>query len=228
MKSDESKTTNEQQPLEALPMDVIETPDATADTGTTLAGPPHDGEGYEGVTVLIVISNPMHGSLMAASVRQNLLGADADVQFVVQKGTLIETVLNSLPDVQTERIILMTEGMFILNPVTIYDIGVWKMPMDRMPTLYHKSALTEVLTYLKGNYPYADIADSYHDMTPNHNIRPLPAGDWHTEPWLLPVISKDPSIEAISKYAEWKKFMHVSPDSWSPSLIAHLKKRFWT
>ena len=228
MKDYESKNPNKQKDLETLPMAVIDAPDATSDAGTSLDGPPSDGEGCESVTVLIVINNQVYGSLMAASVRQNLYGADADVQIAVQKGTLIETVLNHLPDVQTERIILMTEGMFILNPVTICDIGVWKMPMDRMPMLYHKSVLTEVLTYLKRNYPYADIADSYHDLTRNYDILPLPAGDWHTEPWLLPVVSNDPSIEVLSKYAQWKKFMHVSPRSWSPSLITHLKRRFQT
>ena len=225
--------------LEPVSMAVIETSDpaATAPVGTapvgsadgtaaTVAGPPRDGQGCEGVTVVIVFNDADRANITAASVRQNLIGADADVRLVRQQDTLVETLLHCLEEATAERIVLMNDAMFILNPVTLYDIGVLKKPADRMPALFHRSALLEVLTYLKANYPYADIATSYRDLTPLRDVRPLEEGDWRTSPWLLPVVSRSPDIRALSKFAEWKKFLYVSPQSWTDALTVHLKKRF--
>ena len=230
MNENENKTDAAvEQPKNTESVAAAEAPDTQSETGTDVAGQdvPRDGEGCESVTVVIIARDGKHGELMARSVKKNLIGVDADIQMVTGENlcdTDIETLLNHMPHIRTERLILMTEGMVILNPVTIYNIGVRKAPAAGMPSLMHKSVLEPLLKELGTDLPYADIADAYANITPE--VAPIIIGDWRSDPWLLPVVSKDPSIKAVADFAKWKKFMHIGPESWSDQLVKFLEERF--
>lgn len=229
MENENKTTAAVEQPESTQPVAAAEAPDTTSQTGTDVAGQdvPRDGEGCESVTIVIIARDAKHGWLMARSVMKNLIGVDADIHLVTENNlcdTDIETLQNHLPHIQTDRLIMMTEGMVILNPVTIHDIGLRKSPAAKMPTLMYKSVLKPLLQEMKADLPYADIAETYIRATPE--VKPIPVGDWRTDPWLLPVISKNPNIEAVEKFAQWKKFMHVGPDSWSDGLVKFLEERF--
>jgi len=219
------KVTTKQQPENTKSVEAttaLATDESSSGTAT-----PSDGEGCESVTVIIIARNEKHGELMLRSVKKNLIGVDADVHLVTGdnvKNTDVETLLAQMPEVKTERIVLMTEGVFILNPSTIFDIGARKTPAANMPALMYKSVLEPLLKQMKEELPYADVADTYARVTPE--VTPAIIGNWRKDPWLLPVISKNPPREALEEYGAWKKFMHVSPDSWSPDLVKFLENRF--
>ena len=250
MKTNESKTKKtDKQHVDSKakgtePVATAETPDTESKTGTEVEGPdaPTDGEGCESVTVVIVCRDPRHCHLAPCSVRKNLTGVNAEILMVPisDKTTDINAVLGCLPEVKTERIILMTDSMIVLNPVTLGDVQVVKaikagtagdgsMILNfntRTPVLLHKSALEPLLLAMKEELPYGDIADTYFKGVLPEGHRPVLLGDWRTDPWLLPVVSKNPSIEAVEKFAGWKKFMHVGPESWSDGLEKYLEERF--
>jgi hypothetical protein len=220
-------------------MEDAETPDTTS--GGNVERPsdaPADGKGCEGVTVVIITDNEAHGRLMALSVSQHLIGVDADIHLVTGeqlRDTLAETLAAHMPHIETERIILMTDGMILLNPVMLADVAVVKATMagghccfsTATPVLMHKSALQVFLdTLAKEQLLHTDVADAYFRGTLPEGFRPLQIDDWKTDPWLLPVVSKNPNIEAVRKFASWKKFMHVGPDSWSDDLVKFLEERF--
>jgi len=195
---------------------------------------PTDSKGCEAVTVIVIESEDFAGDIAVRSVKQNLKGVDADIQVV--KGDLdVETLKSSLDFVQTERIIIMTANMIILNPVLLSDIALVKAKKmgntitanTGMPVMVHKSALEVLLKEAEeANQPHIDILDTYFPNTVPTGFTPFILGDWNKDPFVLPVVSKNPSIEAISKFAEWKKFMHIGPDSWSEDLKAYLENRF--
>lgn len=207
----------------------------TRDTDTSTA--PADGEGCEAVTIVIIARDDKHAELMAQSVKKNLTGVDADIHAVTGENlrdTDVETLLEHLPHVKTERIILMTDGMFIMNPVTIYDIGLRKADMitkdiptyqTRMPMLMHKSVLKPLLEEMKRDRPYADVMDTYGSCV-NTDVKPLILKPWNTDYWLLPVVSKEPSETTLAQWAARQRFMHVSPQSWGKTVMKFLEKRF--
>lgn len=212
----------------------VEAP-ATVETPATTEAPA-DSKGCEAVTVIVIESEnfAVGAAIAVRSVRQNLKGVDADIQVV--KGDLnVETLKSSLGFVQTERIILMTANMIILNPVLLSDIALVKAKKigstitanTGMPVMVHKSALEVLLKEAEeANQPHIDILDTYFPGTVPTGFTPFILGDWNKDPFVLPVVSKNPSIEAISKFAEWKKFMHIGSDSWSEGLKAYLENRF--
>lgn len=212
----------------------VEAP-ATVETPATTEAPA-DSKGCEAVTVIVIESEDfaVGAAIAVRSVRQNLKGVDADIQVV--KGDLnVETLKSSLDFVQTERIILMTANMIILNPVLLSDIALVKAKKmgntitanTGMPVMVHKSALEVLLKEAEeASQPHIDILDTYFPGTVPTGFTPFILGDWNKDPFVLPVVSKNPSIEAIGKFAEWKKFMHIGPDSWSEDLKAYLENRF--
>lgn len=202
---------------------------------------PRDGKGCESVTVVIIAHNENSDGLIGRLVKKNLVGVDADIHLVSGEhlmDTDIETLLEHLPLVKTERIILMTESMAILNPVTIYDIGVRKaLPLGigddgqqlldfntHMPVLMHKSVLEPMLQELKENSPHADLFDSYgRKVMPE--VRPVVIGDWRTDPWLLPVVTKDPPAKALEDFGRWKKFLYVAEPDWPQTVVEFIEAR---
>ena len=253
MKEDESKakepataaeeTTTEQQSESTQSVAAPEALDtasgsASGENVEQPAGAPSDGEGCESVTVVIIARDEKHGKLMARSVKKNLIGVDADIQLVNGDNlcdTDIETLLNHMPHIRTERLILMTEGMVILNPVMLGDVSVVKAVkagqyfdfFTQTPVLMHKSALQGLIDALvKADRLHSDVVNDYFPGILPTNFTPVLIGDWTKDPWLLPVISKDPNIAIVKKYAEWKKFMHVGPGSWSEGMVKFLEERF--
>ena len=230
---------NESKSETAESVETPETPDTQSETRTDVEKPadtPTDGEGCEGVTVIIAAI--AYGALMAQSVQKNLTGVDADIHLVTEENlrdTLAETLAEHMPHVKTERIILMTDGMMILNPVTLGDIACVKAKKvgkvlnfsTNTPVLMHKSALSALLSEAaESGLDHIDVIDSYFKGTLPEGFTPVILGDWKSDPWLLPAVTRNPSIEAVGKYAKWKKFMHISPDSWSDDLVKYLEDRF--
>lgn len=221
----EEENENKTQPAAEEPQAAAESV-ATVETPDTDA--PKDGAGCEAVTVVIIARDEKRGELAAMSVRKNLIGVDAEVHVVSGADvcdTDVETLLKYLPLVKTERIILMLEGMLILNPVTIYDIGVQKVPADCVPSLMHKSALEQLLSWMHENAPHADIAYENQSRV-LHDVAPITLGDWKTDPWLLPIVSENPPRKALEKYAPEKKFAYVSPQSWTDEVVQFFEERF--
>lgn len=232
MKKNENKkpTVAAEQPKNAQP-----------ESGTVMeesANTPRDGKGCESVTVIIIANDDMHGKITALSVKKNLIGVDADIHVVSGehvKDTLLETLEEHLLHVGTERIVLMTDGIVILNPVNLGDIAVVKAQKlgdalnynVGMPVLMYKSALETLISECKAaDLIHVDIVDTYLKGTLPEGFTPLLVGSWTTDPWVLPLVSRNPNIQTVRNYARWKKFMHVSPDSWSEGLQKFLEERF--
>lgn len=243
MKKNESKKSAAKQPENTQSVETVETPDTQSPSGAAVEGPgnddaPADGEGCEAVTVVILEHDEQHALLAARSVKKNLLGVDALVVRLEGKdgATDAQMLYRFVTEaIQSERIILMTDGMMILNPVTLGDISVVKAVNRggvpdynvQMPVLMHRSALEELLKKaLDDDRPYIDVVNEYFHGTLPEDYRPLLLGDWKTDPWVLPVISKNPPVERIKAFAEWKKFAAIGSQSWSDGLVKFLEERF--
>lgn len=237
MTEDENKNTEAaaEQPETFEPVETVETPDTESATGDAVQGPT-DGEGCESVTVVIIAHNERQGELMGLSVKKNLTGVDADIHLVTAenlKDTDIETLLEHLPHVGTERIILMTDGMVILNPVVLGDIACVKAVKNGdtidfntlIPTLMHKSALQQLLDSLKEKKPYADIQKEYFGNCMPEGYQPTILRPWREENWLMLVTSNKPSIDALRQWGKTQKFAHIGPNSWTEDVVKFLEEK---
>ena len=239
MKEDENKNTEAaaEQPETLESVETVEAPDTESAPGDDVQGP-SDSEGCESVTVVIIAHDERQGNLIGLSVKKNLTGVDADIHLVTGehlKDSDIETILAHLPYVDTERIVLMTDGMIILNPVVLGDITCPKANKKGdtlnfntlMPVLMYKSALQQMLDSLKEeNKPYADIVNEYFDRCMPEGFQPVVLREvWREENWLMPVASKNPSIDAIRQWGATQKFAHIGPDSWTDEVIKFLEEK---
>ena len=248
MEKDEIKTTeqpaaNAGQTENIQSVETVETPDTATGGRADVERPdaPRDGEGFEAVTVVIIASDEKQGELMARSVKQNLVGVDADIHLVTGehlKDTEVDTLLEHLPHVETERIVLMTEGMVILNPVTLHDIAVPKAKYVKIadgavqdydgvkaPVMFYKSALQQLLPYIKDYLSHGSIADEYFSRV-YQGILPLNVEGWQSEPFVLPIVSSNPPRAALDEYGRWKKFAWIAPQSWTDTVVKFLEERF--
>lgn len=192
------------------------------------ADEPRDAEGMEAVTVLVMAADPEHTPLTVAGVRKFLKGVHAEVLTIApeQRGdTDIETLRRVLPMVQTERVVVIGDGQLLLQPVTLYDCAQLTTLYGRKPQMYHKSVLLPLLEELATDKPYADVAAEYFARV-LHGVTPLPVGDWRTDPWLLPVVSEQPSVHVIGQYLSRKKFAAVSPQSWTSDVLAFFSRLY--
>lgn len=240
-KENESKKAEapKEQPESTQPLESAAAADTTTEAGTNVDRPedaPADGAGFEGVTVVIITADEGRGALMARSVKQNLKGVDADIHVVSGENlrdTLPETLLAHLPHCKSERIVLMTDGMMLLNPVTLADIAVIKgkcvgeiVDYDlRMPVMQHRSVLEEFLPEMMAEYPHGNLVSFYFEAV-HGDIRPIDPCEWNKSCWLLPVISQNPPIDVVEKWAVTQKFLYVSQQSWSDDLVKFLDERF--
>ena len=216
-------------------LETVETPDTESQSGDAVQGPA-DSEGCESVTIVIIAHDEHQKELMARSVKKNLTGVDADIHLVTGenlRNTLVGTLAEHLPHVKTERMILMTDGMVILNPVLLGDIACAKAIKKEdildfntlMPVMMHKSALQQLLDSLKEEEkPYADIVNEYFGHCMPEGFQPMVLRDvWREENWLMPVASKNPSIDALRQWGVTQKFAHIGPDSWTDEVVKFLE-----
>lgn len=212
-----------EQPQDAQPVETVKTPDT--DT-------PLDGEGCEAVSVVIIHSgSDKQLDLVRRSVERNLREVDAQIVVLplAPESTVEKILSEQLAEIGTERIVLMDDSMVILNPVTLADIAVIKADAEHnyspnMPCMMRKSILQQFIPFKQQELPHSTLVDAYFRNV-EHDIRPIPVGDWKTNPWLLPVISINPPRKALEQYGTWKKFMFVSPQSWSDDLVSFIEER---
>jgi len=217
----------------------VENPVDIPDAGEAVARPgdddTDDGEGFEAVTVVIVSQDPDTGGLAAESIKANLYGANADIHLVTGENlreTLAKTLIEHLPHVKTERIVLMTDGMVVLSPITLGDISCIKAMQGkqgltyntRTPLLLHKSVFADVLNAIEVSGDPLDPIDTYFKSILPDNFYPVMLKDWREDPWLLPVISKNPPIAEVRKWAAVRKFGHISSQSWSAEIKAFIEE----
>lgn len=231
-----NEKSSKEQSQDTNPVAASETLNTAPQAGADMEKPakPADGKGCESVTVIIFEPTGFSGTFAARSVKKYLVGVDADIQ-IVEGDLSVESLKKAIDYVGTERIILMSFDTLILNPVILGDIIVPKAKKtgDKldfntgMPVLMHKSALQSLITEaIVADMPHIDVINTYFRGTLPEGYRPLLLGDWKKDPWQLHVISKNPSIDALREYAEWKKFVHIGPDSWSDDVVAFLEKRY--
>ena len=243
-KNDDSK---EKKDLEPVSMEVIETPDtaATAPVGSPdgtapdVAGPPADGEGCEGVTVIVAATqdrHPEYADITVRSVKQNLMGVDALVVVMRynREMTLGQQLLRMLDYVGTERIVLMTDEMVLLNPTTLYELGCRRCErIDkgvtvgdcRTPKLMHKSVLREMLPKKIEEFAGFNPLLEY-DALASPGIMPVVMRQWNLDNWLLPVVSASPSMDAIRQWAKTQRFMFNCRSEWPRQVVKFLEERF--
>ena len=233
----ETQTSQEQsentQPVETAPA-VDTNPEAGADVDRP-EDTPADGAGFEGVTVVIIETNEQHALLAAESVKKNLKGVDClVVRLALGELTLPQALLRFINEASSaERIVLITDQMLLLNPVTLADIAVIKGKYtgeavdyeQRMPVMLHRSVLQDFLPAMIAEYPHGNLVSLYFEAV-HGDIRPIDPGEWNKSCWLLPVISKNPPVDVVAKWAETQKFLYVSQQSWSDDLVKFLDERF--
>ena len=196
-----------------------------------------DGPGFEAVTVVIMSDDADHARLMELSVASMLRGVTGHVLKIIDtdgRQSQVEQLQAHLDEVPTERIVLMTDGMLLLQPVTLYDIGVRKaFPASRRPlrtsctpVLMHLSVLREMLEYLACEFPHEDVADYYQKNT-LWDVAPVMYGaSWRDCPWLLPVVSQLDDVSVLKHEALTHKFLLLQPQAWTPAVVQFLEKRF--
>ena len=197
---------------------------------------PSDAPGLEAVTVLIIGQHEPIARLSMQSVAKNLTGVDADIRLVRETdGDIVDLLQEVLETVSTERVILMTEQMMILNPVTLADIACVKDVRDGktllydvpIPVMVYKSVLLQMLSETYGGYKgLGYLINDYFSYTLPDGFRPISLGDWRTSSWHLPVISENPKIDVLDKYCQWKKFGSFAYQSLGSAVMQYLKKRF--
>ena len=239
-KKNESKKTEapQEQPESTQPVESAAAVDTTAEAGADVDRPedtPADGKGFEGVTVVIIETNEQHALIAAESVKKNLKGVDClVVRLALGELTLPQALLRFINEASSaERLVLMFDYMLLLNPVTLADIAVIKGKHkgeavgyeQRMPVMLHRSVLQDFLPEMMAEYPHGNLVSLYFEAV-HGDIRPIDPGEWNKSCWLLPVISENPPVDVVKKWAETQKFLYVSQQSWSDDLVKFLEERF--
>lgn len=220
-------------------MGAAQAPDTQSEAGDAVQGPeaPRDGEGCEAVTVVIVETCEQYALMAARSVRKNLVGADVLVLrlCVDPQMTLIEALHRLITEgTESERIILMTDQMLLLNPVTIHEIGCRRGVLTekgvtvgemRTPKLMYRSVLLRMLPFLKENYPHASVFLEYDDYA-RPQVIPVIMRPWNQDNWLLPVISAAPDPKLLRQWAQTQRFMYIEQRVWPKAVIEFLEERF--
>ena len=243
MNENENKTDAAvEQPENTQSVAAAQAPDTQPDAGTDVERPadaPRDGEGCESVTVIVAETLPNHpgyAKLAARSVKANLVGVDAIVAIMGydKQMPMAEALLRMLEEVGTERIILMTDDMFILNPVTIYELGCRRGELNekgvllgecRTPKLMHKSVLLKMLPEFIKTYAAFNVLLEYGEYaTPQ--VMPVIMRPWNQDNWLLPIVSEKPNPEALQQWAKTQRFMYVERQEFPNTVLRFLEERF--
>lgn len=216
-------------------METGKTSDTQAGTDVERLDAPRDGEGCEAVTVLIFGHNNLDCSLAEQSVKKFLMGVDADIRIVEAK-LLPQSLMAQLEACPTERIVVMTSEMALLNPVTLADIAILKataaskpagesFPLTYGPAMYHKSVLERLLPWMVREKPHGNIMAEY-AVRVYAGVRPIILNVWTTDPFFLPVVSANPPLALLRQYAAWKKFLYVqNHDQWPEDVVKLMEER---
>ncbi len=223
-----------------------------------------DDPTVEAVTVLVMLTCDENDAFMLRhclrSLSKNLRGVSAEVKVIGRQkphwladSVWIDTgsdtsdhsndsdnslICRAVASVDTERIVLMTDRMFLIRPVNLADIAVLKAKVDttgnrtvkllfdamgttkhevwnyqtNMPALFFKTPMLEVLHFMLNEKK----TDDFHLPTVYFNLiypdlRPLLL-DWSHDGWLLPFVSKKPDIDSafVKKLLATKKFMYIA------------------
>lgn len=190
---------------------------------------PSDKSGAEAVSVIILTADAdgNHASLSRRSVEANLIGVDVEGGFVANCKPLAELLADILPQLTCERVVLMTDSMFIANPVTLGDVACTKKPYGHMPFMIHRSALLQLLEQLGSDAPTTleDLHEAYVASVMPEDFSPITLGEWRTDPWLLPIVSVNPNPVALRSLLPQKKFVWVSDQSWTGDVESALRSR---
>lgn len=216
------------------------TPDPTTDGGTPLAGPPSDGEGCQGVTVIVAETTPGHpeyARLAARTVKVNLVGVDAVVAIMAYEPptTLAEALLRTLnEEVATERIVLMTDHMALLQPTSLAELGCRRGELTERgvtvgecltPKLMYRSVLLRMLPEMIGTYAAFDPLLEY-DEYARPQVMPVIMHPWRHDNWLLPVGSASPDPAALAQWGRTQRFLIVKREEWPGAVVEFIEKRF--
>lgn len=223
------------------------------------------------VTVLVLLTSDENDAFLLRhslrSLHQNLRGVAANVKVIGKKkpewlaeDTWLDVsnatdssswnsiICRALTLVENERVILMTDRMFLLQPVNLADIALLKAEVSdngnktvkmvydemgttkhkvwnyhaNMPVLLYKRPLTEVLDFMlnKRKLVEFDLPTVYFNFV-YPDIRPTLL-DWSTDGWLLPVISEHPDLDRAKSFLATKKFMHIA-NKYGEEVVALLK-----
>lgn len=244
MNKNETKTAAaaEEQHKDAPAVETVETPDTTTQDEANVAGPevadtsaqtdaPRDFDGGEAVTVIIVCTidddeRPLQ--IAQESLARYLRGVDADVRVMKpDEGEALEQkLLDALDSIQTDRIVLMTDRMALLNPLSLAEIAVRKQDdcVVFMPAMMRKSVLIHFLGWKMEKLPDMPLAQAYAKSV-DSDILPMLIGNWREDPWMLPVVTDNPSEQVLSEYSARKRFLCVKSARYPESVIAFMKKR---
>lgn len=204
------------------------------------------------LTILIVCTQ-IGGELLRYCLRslQNLRGIDADIKvvgtdkpawlphemfiFVESAGSIpYAEMINGALSSEWNRVVLMTDRIFILNPVTFADIAINKALPERpdknnnavrilkaldfdgriedyctqTPLYAFRSQLQEVLIAMTGTkIPTTDIATVYCNLM-YRDVKPLYL-NWRNDPWIIPIVTEKPSKSVVMDYVKRKKFLYM-------------------
>lgn len=204
------------------------------------------------LTVLVVCTQ-LDSKLLRYALRslQNLRGIDAVVKvtgtekpswlahedfiFVDNATNMFDTISGALKQIESKRIILMTDHNFILNPVSLADIAINKAnpepPKEKSnavkllkevfaydgriedyatsaPLYAYKEPLESVLDEMeKSNIIVEDIATVYCNLM-YRDVKPLYL-NWRNDPWIIPIVTEKPSKSVVMDYVKRKKFLYM-------------------
>lgn len=204
------------------------------------------------LTVLVVCTQ-LDSKLLRYALRslQNLRGIDAVVKvtgtekpswlahedfiFVDNATNMFDTISGALKQIESERVVLMTDHNFILNPVSLADIAINKAnpepPKDKSiavkflkevydyngriedyatsaPLYAYKTPLISILEAMeKKDIIVEDIATVYCNLM-YRDVKPLYL-NWRNDPWILPVVTEKPSKSVVMDYVKRKKFLYM-------------------
>jgi hypothetical protein len=255
MEKDETKTTAAEQPENTQSVETVETPDTQSTSGEDLErpdtqstsgedlerpDPPRDGEGCEAVTVIVAetsADHPEYAKIVARSVKANLVGADALVLIMAfsPEMTLAQALLRVLNEaMSTERIVLMTDHMVLLNPTTLCELGCRRGVLTskgvtvgecQTPKLMYRSVLLKMLPEFIETYASFDVFLEY-DEYARPNVMPVIMRPWNQDNWVMLVASDNPKPELLSQWAATQRFMSIIRPEWPRSVVRLLQERF--
>lgn len=219
------------------------------------------------VTVLVTVTSPANDFLLLRhclrSLRKNLRGVKAEVKAIgserpswIDCDTWLGTVMGDLNAcimtaaicVKTERVIMMTDRMHLLRPVSLADIallkalpeGSYNKTVDwlvekqgttkhqvwnydtHMPLYVFRSQLEKIAGFMAEENAFTEDLPTIYNNLLYPDMQPTLL-DWSTDSWLLPVVSAHPSMERMKSYLTKKKFIWISPNSEGAEVVALLK-----